>query len=222
MDNRRDFLKSLPIWMLAGMMPNLTRNDSWNFTVGPLMAKLEETIYQGYSHLTPYTVGDQEYLHIGQDFNIGHGEDDYRTFCRAIAKGEVLFVRDGRERPLYYPDKEPSSLGKTVMLLFEFPDGTEYISRYCHLSEPMVREGQRFPVGHLIGRIGKTGLENGITHLHVDLANFNVIEHYKHDLWWVPGNMSKNFINHFYVDPLARIKRFLNPQYDGLYKSYWD
>jgi murein DD-endopeptidase MepM/ murein hydrolase activator NlpD len=57
-----------------------------------------------------------------------------------------------------------SDLGKTL----DISHGFGYVSRYAHLSEVLVRPGQRIHRGEIIGRVGSTGRSTG-PHLHYEV-----------------------------------------------------
>jgi len=57
-----------------------------------------------------------------------------------------------------------SDYGKTI----DISHGSGYVTRYAHLSEVLVKTGQRIERGDLIGRVGSTGRSTG-AHLHYEV-----------------------------------------------------
>ena len=57
-----------------------------------------------------------------------------------------------------------SDYGKTI----DVSHGYGYVTRYGHLSELLVRPGQRVKRGEVIGRVGSTGRSTG-PHLHYEV-----------------------------------------------------
>jgi hypothetical protein len=88
--------------------------------------------------------GQQRSPHAGVDLEVEEG-----TPVLACSSGEVVLVDD-----LFFA-------GKTVIL----DHGWSFYSMYFHLSEVLVKEGDRVSTGSMVGRVGSTGRSTG-AHLH--------------------------------------------------------
>lgn len=69
--------------------------------------------------------------------------------------------------------------------LIELDHGYQYLTRYAHLSEILVRPGQTVHRGDMIGRVGNTGKSTG-PHLHYEVrlngVPQNPVHYYYYDL----------------------------------------
>jgi len=88
--------------------------------------------------------GQQRSPHTGVDLEVEEG-----TPVLACNSGEVVLVDD-----LFFA-------GKSVIL----DHGWSFYSMYFHLSEVLVKEGERVGTGSMVGRVGSTGRSTG-AHLH--------------------------------------------------------
>ncbi|MGD8863002.1 MAG: M23 family metallopeptidase [Myxococcales bacterium] len=109
-------------------------------------------------------------VHAGIDLHAAMGEP-----VRAMAPGRVQFAgvelkRKGMrelppERALVVP---PSRMGvRGLYVRIDHGDGVSTL--YVHLSEYLVRSGQRVKRGQVIGYVGRTGVHTSDAHLHLGL-----------------------------------------------------
>lgn len=85
-----------------------------------------------------------------------HTGDDYA----APSGSKVVAVRAGTIR---WSSNDGGSYGRWIGL--DADNGRTYV--YCHLSERLVRAGERVAAGEAIGRVGTTGMTSG-PHLHFE------------------------------------------------------
>lgn len=162
----------------------------------------------GYIHLMPTVNMDMTPdggHHLGVDFNWGHHDDDYGTPLKMIMNGICVFTGDGGWR----------QLGKIAIFCHRFLNETLLYSRYAHLDSWGVVVGKEYKVGEIIGNMGKSGWENGYSHLHLDTGTREVFEkHYTGiwaDPWYYPHKASFYYKKLFYVDPAKVIEENLKP-----------
>lgn len=96
--------------------------------------------------------------HYGLDITVREG-----TRVLATANGVVEQVRNR-----YDPDNKNQSWGKYVLI----DHGGGYRTRYCHLSELLVKRGDRVTRWDPIGEVGTTGRSQG-AHLHYEVYKRN-------------------------------------------------
>jgi len=152
----------------------------------------------GYRHLMrerdEETDEELDRYHIGEDFNVGSGNNDLGFPARTIAAGRVV-----------YTGYVYSGLGNIIIIRHRLPDGSEVYSRYAHLNEIFVAGGQTVRLGETIGTIGRTGRGNDpdfYAHLHLDLAYAETYERY---MVTTPGyypNESREVIEQYFLDLL--------------------
>ena len=92
----------------------------------------------------------------------GHSGTDY-----ALPTGSPIYAPADGMVKVIHPDMFYS--GKTILI----DHGYGVFSSYSHLSEILVRQGDKVKQGHLIGKIGTTGRSTG-PHLHFTLTWFGV------------------------------------------------
>lgn len=92
----------------------------------------------------------------------GHSGTDY-----ALPTGSPIYAPADGEVKVIHPDMFYS--GKTILI----DHGYGVFSSYSHLSEILVKQGDKVKQGHLIGKIGTTGRSTG-PHLHFTLTWFGV------------------------------------------------
>lgn len=113
------------------------------------------------------------YCHSGVDIASGQGKNDY---VNASYDGVVVFIESVcRESPNCFlkPDNPNcgcgSGYGNRITLKHASPDGKEFYTHYCHLSEIKVENKQEVKAGQAIARTGNTGRSEA-THLHFELS----------------------------------------------------
>lgn len=111
----------------------------------------------GLNYLQWYSA--QGVYHAGIDLNSGIGNQDCGNEVKAPAGGFVEFVE---ERTSYYYSR---GFGKFVILLHD--DGV--YTRYAHLRDINIKQGDRVKKGDLIGHVGNTGTT--YCHLHFECFN---------------------------------------------------
>ncbi len=89
-------------------------------------------------------------FHTGLDIGAGSG-----TQVVAAQEGQVIYA--GRA----------GNYGKAVFIRHE-----KYVTRYCHLSKILVKEGKEVSKGDAIGKVGSTGKSTG-PHLHFEVRDGN-------------------------------------------------
>jgi murein DD-endopeptidase MepM/ murein hydrolase activator NlpD len=185
------------------------------YSVWPFNGKPEEIMGDGinpslgYTHLMPTVNEDMTPdggHHLGVDFNWGDHDDDYGTPLKMIMNGICVFVGDGDWR----------QLGKIAIFCHRFPDETLLYSRYAHLDSWGVEVGKEYEVGEIVGKMGKSGWEQGYSHLHLDIGTRKVFERHYTGIWanpwYYPHKESLYYKNLFYVDPAKVIEENLRPK----------
>jgi len=152
--------------------------------------------YGGYRHLENQQdreTGERiDRYHIGEDFNVGGGNEDLGFPVVAIGTGEVL-----------YAGRVGTGLGNIVVLRHRLPEGSEVCSRSAHLNEIDVVRGQTVEIGDVIGTVGKSGNEsdpNFYAHLHLDLAYSETCDKFLRDTPWYYPEESRETIDRFFLD----------------------
>ena len=104
--------------------------------------------------------------HRGIDFSSAHGEA-----VRAVADGTVVFAgvqpRGRRARSLG-PSARPSRMGRGGLFVL-VDHGHDLVSGYFHLARHAVRKGVAVKAGQVIGAVGRTGMIDSRSHLHLEL-----------------------------------------------------
>ena len=131
--------------------------------IQPVVENKLRAMASGYGYRTDPIYGTQK-LHEGMDFSAPIGTEVYATGNGTVVKADW----DG-------------SYGNLITI----DHGYNYTTRYAHLSEILVKNGQRVKRGDLIGRIGNTGKSTG-PHLHYEVrlngAPQNPVNYYFLDL----------------------------------------
>lgn len=131
--------------------------------IQPVAENKLRAMASGYGYRTDPIYGTQK-LHEGMDFSAPIGTEVYATGNGIVVKADW----DG-------------SYGNLITI----DHGYNYTTRYAHLSEILVKNGQRVKRGDLIGRIGNTGKSTG-PHLHYEVrlngAPQNPVNYYFLDL----------------------------------------
>lgn len=166
---------------------------------------LQGTVYVGYSHLDPVKdrsgrpTGEH---HIGIDLNLGKGDDDLGAPARLIANGQCTAVMD-----------VPSMCGLGRLAIFEhrLTDGSSVYSRFAHLESLQVHPGEIYPLGAVVGIIGRSGCQRS-AHLHLDLATRAMWQRTLRERpWFYPTNAPPFWIDRFFLDPQAFIEAKRTP-----------
>ena len=131
--------------------------------IQPVAENKLRAMASGYAYRTDPIYGTQK-LHEGMDFSAPIGTEVYATGNGTVVKADW----DG-------------SYGNLITIDHSY----NYTTRYAHLSEILVKNGQRVKRGDLIGRIGNTGKSTG-PHLHYEVrlngAPQNPVNYYFLDL----------------------------------------
>lgn len=114
--------------------------------IQPISSKYLKTMASGYGYRRDPIYGTTRF-HAGMDFSSNVGTPVYAT-------------GDGR---VSYADWR-SGYGNVI----DIDHGYNYTTRYAHLSEILVRNGQTVSRGDLIGKVGNTGKSTG-SHLHYEV-----------------------------------------------------
>lgn len=104
------------------------------------------TMSSGYGYRVDPVYGSSKF-HEGLDFAASQGTDVFAT-------GDGLVKVAGREK----------GYGNCI----DIDHGYNYLTRYAHLSEVLVRPGEEVKRGQLIGKVGSTGKSTG-PHLHYEV-----------------------------------------------------
>lgn len=131
--------------------------------IQPISSKYMKTMASGYGYRRDPVYGTSRF-HEGMDFSADIGTPVYAT-------GDGTVKSAGWE----------SGYGNSIDIIHGF----NYLTRYAHLSEIMVKAGQRVKRGDLIGKVGNTGKSTG-PHLHYEVrfrnAPQNPVNYYFMDL----------------------------------------
>lgn len=132
-------------------------------SIQPVSEKDMTTVASGFSMRVDPVYGTIKF-HEGMDFAAPTGTPVYAT-------GDGTVAEAGWK----------SAYGN----LIDIDHGYDYLTRYAHLSEILVRPGQTVHRGDLIGRVGNTGKSTG-SHLHYEVRNKGVpqnpVNYYYQDL----------------------------------------
>ncbi|MCH5238955.1 MAG: M23 family metallopeptidase [Muribaculaceae bacterium] len=120
------------------------------------------TMSSGYGYRVDPIYGSSKF-HEGLDFAAAKGTDVFAT-----GDGKVILA--GREK----------GYGNCI----DINHGYNYVTRYAHLSEILVKSGEEVKRGQLIGKVGSTGKSTG-PHLHYEVR-------YK--------NVPQNPVNYYFMD----------------------
>lgn len=133
--------------------------------------------------------------HPGIDFNYGHGMDDLGQDVIAPKSGFVVYCHN--------IVSTSRGFGKFVILLHK--DGN--YTRYAHLADIAVKEGQEIAIGKLIGHLGNTGTT--YSHLHFEVFNEDCKELQLGALFkWrmYPSGWNKAKVQQYYLNPWEWLK----------------
>lgn len=137
----------------------------------------------GYKFLSPIGGGA---LHSGIDFNywVNGANDDLGIPVKACADGDIVYSKLTGE-----------GWGNMVVIRH---NELNCWSRYAHLKNIVVKEGQHVKSGEIIGECGKTGTKS--PHLHFDIIIKPLDKWTRYTHGW-----SKSKLLQYYVDPLVFI-----------------
>ena len=97
--------------------------------------------------------------------------------------------------------------GRLIIIRHDpLPDGTQVWSRLAHITNPIVREGERVVRGQQIANVGNADGKL-VWHLHFDIAKTNILERSPGD--WPGSNLNRVLAN--YVDPRKFIREHRPP-----------
>lgn len=148
---------------LRSQASTLRERSSHIPAIQPVSEKNLRAMASGYGYRRDPIYGTSKF-HEGMDFSAPIGTPVYAT-----GDGRVLSAGWN------------SGYGN----LIEIDHGYNYITRYAHLSEMLVRPGQTVHRGDLIGRVGNTGKSTG-PHLHYEVrlngVPQNPVHYYYYDL----------------------------------------
>ncbi|MDE6486089.1 MAG: M23 family metallopeptidase [Muribaculaceae bacterium] len=148
---------------LRSQASTLRERSSHIPAIQPVSEKNLRAMASGYGYRRDPIYGTSKF-HEGMDFSAPIGTPVYAT-----GDGRVLSAGWN------------SGYGN----LIEIDHGYNYITRYAHLSEMLVRPGQTLHRGDLIGRVGNTGKSTG-PHLHYEVrlngVPQNPVHYYYYDL----------------------------------------
>jgi len=141
-------------------------------------------------------------LHLGVDLNWGKPWDDEGKQINATGSGKIV-----------YSKKSTSSRGwgNLIIIEHELPDNSKIYSRYAHLKDRWIAEGQNIECNQGIGTCGHTGTE--CPHLHFDMF----VEKFLKDgnkLTDYPQKWNEQKLRSYFFDPLLFIKNFGQPDID--------
>jgi hypothetical protein len=146
-------------------------------------------------YLSHYSFG----YHTGADLNLNfpHYNMNAHAEVYAICEGKVTFAR------LF----SPTAWGNLVVIDHGIVDGLPLFSRYGHVEDIRVEEGQAVQAGEMIAAVGNGGALNFPYHLHFDISRTEILGT-RPGHW--PGEQKAQILAH-YVDP----KEFLQAQVSG-------
>lgn len=140
--------------------------------------------YDATGFATYYTVVGPAY-HTGADLNLPRDADKHDP---------IYTIGDGW---VTYSARSAGTWGNVIVIRHDaLPDGTQVWSRYAHIENPLVKEGERVERGQQIASIGDS--EGQLPyHLHFDIAITDIME--RRPGHW-PGNDLGTVLKH-YTDP---------------------
>lgn len=131
---------------LQAQAANLTDRSTHIPAIQPISSKYLKTMASGYGYRRDPIYGTSRF-HEGMDFSADTGTPVYAT-------GDGKVTSAGWE----------SGYGNSI----DINHGYNYLTRYAHLSEILVKPGQNVKRGDLIGKVGNTGKSTG-SHLHYEV-----------------------------------------------------
>ncbi len=146
-------------------------------------------------YLSHYSLG----YHTGADLNLNFPHFDLNAHSEvyAISEGKVTFAR------LF----STTAWGNLVVIDHGTVNGLPLFSRYGHVENIQVEDGQAVQAGEMIAAVGNGGALNFPYHLHFDISRTEILRT-KPGHW--PGEQKAQILTH-YVDP----KEFLQAHVSG-------
>lgn len=133
--------------------------------------------------------------HPGIDFNFGHGMDDLGQEVFAPKSGFVVYCHES----------VLTSGGFGKFIIIQHAD--KNYTRYAHLADIQVKEGQEIAIGKLIGHLGNTGTT--YSHLHFEVFNEKCmqlqLEHWRKFRMY-PSGWIKAKVQEYYLNPWEWLK----------------
>lgn len=133
--------------------------------------------------------------HPGIDFNKGKGNEDLGNEVVAPKSGFVVYIHENV--------LTSGGFGKFIIL----QHADKNYTRYAHLADIQIKEGQDIPIGKLIGHVGNTGTT--YAHLHFEVFNEKCmqlqIEHWRKFRMY-PSGWSKVKVKEYYLNPWEWLK----------------
>ena len=150
--------------------------------------------YDATGYATYYTAVGPAY-HTGADLNLP-GDADRNTPVYTPADGVVTF--SGRSSGTW---------GRLIVIRHDpLPDGTVVWSRLAHITNPLVKEGDRVERGQQVASIGNAEGQLPF-HLHFDIAKTDILE--RNPGHWPGSNL--DLVRRHYVDPRLFIEQHRPP-----------
>lgn len=137
-------------------------------------------------------------LHLGVDLNYGTPWQDEGKQISATASGLVVYSKTSKGK---------RGWGNLVILEHVLASGEKIYSRYGHLKERWIAEGQEIDCGAGIGTCGSTG-KSSAPHLHWDMF----IEKFLKDgnkITAYPQKWNARKLRAYFFDPLKFVKNFI-------------
>ncbi|MDE5555711.1 MAG: M23 family metallopeptidase [Muribaculaceae bacterium] len=148
---------------IAGEVQNMTDRTAHIPAIQPISEKYLRAMASGYGYRRDPIYGTTKF-HEGMDFSSPIGTPVYATGDGTVTHGSWK-----------------SQYGN----LIEIDHGYNYTTRYAHLSQILVKPGQKVKRGDLIGKVGNTGKSTG-PHLHYEVRfrgqPQNPVNYYFYDL----------------------------------------
>ena len=112
-------------------------------------------------------------LHPGLDLRCNYGQDVFAACDGVVARSYLsdnipADWRPGARPPEGWAGPWPRIMGYGETIVVAHQDG--HLTRYAHLAQRLVYEGDRVSAGQVIGRAGTTGYSFGV-HLHFELRS---------------------------------------------------
>lgn len=155
------------------------------------------TVPMDYTHFGYQFLEDMgDGLHLGVDLNYGKPWDDEGKQVNATASGEIVYSKSSKTK---------RGWGNLIIIKHQLPDGKIIYTRYAHLKERWIAEGQPIECGAGIGLCGHTGTV--YPHLHWDAFVEKFIKD-GNQLTAYPQRWNQRKLLQYFFDPLQFVKTF--------------